>query len=129
MTQSKICQTTPCGNGVEKCIEISILGYFVNFTDPCNDEATEKNVNDLLESQVIPMINAKVKLQIPGLEISNILGGIVSDNDQIKSGSALRVTLLNELSEPFTEEYYHEEWEQQFLWYINNLTEKVSIHF
>ena len=130
--QSDLCQEVPCPKTIispeekKQCIEISILGYFVNFADPCNNEATEANINGTDEDKIIDQINIKT---IPQLDIDTLVGGKVMENGKIVSGTALRVTLLNDYVEPFSEEYYHNEWELRYLWYINNLTVSLELLF
>ena len=129
VTQSDLCQTVPCpgppGSQTQKCLEISVLGYFVDFTDPCNNDKTEATIDENNDSELIDLLNKNAE-KIEQLDIDTIIGGKKTQDGKITQGTALRVTLLNDYN-TFTEEYYHDEWEQHFLWYINNRT--VSLYF
>lgn len=122
--QSDLCQEITCEDGKKQCLEISILGYFVTDDDACNNEATEAKINGTEEDKIIFEINNKT---IPQLDIDTLVGGKVMENGKIVSGTALKVTLLNDYVEPFSEEYYHNEWELRYLWYINNITVSLEL--
>ena len=129
VTQSDLCQTVPCpsppGSQTQKCLEISVLGYFVDFGNPCNNDKTEATIDENNDSELIDLLNKNAE-KIEQLDIDTIIGGKKTQDGKITQGTALRVTLLNDYN-TFTKEYYHDEWEQHFLWYINNRT--VSLYF
>ena len=121
VTQSDLCQKIPCPGGqTQQCLEISVLGYFVDLADPCNNDKTEVIVNQMDESKLIDTILAKAEI-IEQLDIDTLIGGQTTQDGKITKGTALRVTLINDYN-TITEEYFHNEWEQHYLWYINNIT-------
>ena len=72
------------------------------------------------ESKLIDTILAKAEI-IEQLDIDTLIGGQTTQDGKITKGTALRVTLINDYN-TITEEYFHNEWEQYYLWYINNIT-------
>lgn len=97
-------------------MEVSILSYWF--------AGDSSKIGEEIDATADILAHINEKRKNPSLaDIDSILGGVKSnpDDNSVISGTALKVLFLNELSENFTKDA-HSAWEQQFLYYINNLT-------
>ena len=115
--RSSICQKVP--SMPLACMDVSILSYWFNISLGGTSQIGQ-NIESTVD--ILAHINEKKKNPTLG-DIDSILGGVTANpyNNDIISGTALKVIMLNELSENFTKEA-HNAWEQEFLYYINSLT-------
>ena len=112
--RSSICQKVPALPSA--CMEVSILSYWF--------AGDSSKIGEEIDATADILAHINEKRKNPSLaDIDSILGGVKSnpDDNSVISGTALKVLFLNELSENFTKDA-HSAWEQQFLYYINNLT-------